>query len=90
MPRSTVILSAGAVELLNDPAIVAVMRDLMEDALNEAIMSAPVDSGEYVGSLHLETVVSGDRTAVRLASDAPHALAVEARHGTLARALGSL
>ena len=48
--------------------------------------SAPVASGEYAGSLHIKQDTT-DRAAVRVGSDVPHALVVEANTGNLARAL---
>lgn len=48
--------------------------------------SAPVASGAYRDSLHVETAHT-DRMVKRVVSDVPHAFAVEARHGVLAKAL---
>ena len=54
--------------------------------LNAAQSSAPVESGDYLDSLHIETDHT-DRMVVRVVSDAPHAWVVEANTGNLARAL---
>lgn len=90
MARRTRIISAGAVALLNDPDVIAHMQALMTPVLAQAVASASVDSGAYRASLHMETVTSGDRAAVRVVADVPYAMAVEAATGNLARALDAV
>lgn len=70
---------SGAVEMLVD----SVARDVMA----EARLSAPVKTGDYQRSIHVETVRTRHRTVAKVVADVPHALAVEARTGNLARAL---
>lgn len=57
-----------------------------QSVLGAAQGGAPVDEGTYQASLHVETVRT-DRMVKRVVADAPHALAVEARDGVLARAI---
>lgn len=49
---------------------------------------SPLLTGGYRESLHVFEAHT-DRLAVRVGSDAPHAMAVEARHGVLANALAA-
>lgn len=48
--------------------------------------TAPVDTGEYLDSIHIETDHT-DRMVKRVISNVPYAMIVEARDGVLARAL---
>lgn len=79
----------GVKDLLRDPGVVAHMEERMGRALSTAQADAPVDTGAYRDSLHLETVANPTRTVVRLVADVDYSLAVEAKTGTLTRALDS-
>lgn len=57
-----------------------------ERALAAAKASAPVATGRYRDSLHLNQGTT-DRAAVRVTTDVEYAMAVEARDGVLARCL---
>lgn len=59
-----------------------------ESALSSAQSTAPVATGAYRDSLHIEEDHT-DRLVVRVVADVPYAMIVEADHGTLARALGA-
>lgn len=69
------------------------MQQVAEVGKQWAEGQAPRDSGEYAGSFRVApTTVRGgrraeDRAGARLANDAPHAAAVEARTGILARSV---
>lgn len=78
--------SGGFEELLNSSEVRALVTDHAEDALGSAKASAPVDSGDYRDSLHIEQATT-DRAVARVVADVPYALQVEAKHGTLARSL---
>lgn len=80
--------SAGIKKLLNSSGVRADLTSRAERVLSAAESSAPVASGEYRDSLHLAQDTT-DRAVVRVASDAPHALVVEANTGNLSRALDS-
>lgn len=77
---------AGMRALLRDPGVRAELTRRAERVLAAAKESAPVDTGEYRDSLHVIEDTT-DRAAVRVGSDAPHGLLVEAKTGNLARAL---
>jgi hypothetical protein len=88
MARTRVVLKgAGMRALLKDAGVVGHLEDRMDNVLAEAVANAPVDTGAYVDSLHLETVEHPTRTVVRVVADVEHALAVEATTGNLSRAL---
>ena len=55
-------------------------------SLQRAQESAPVVSGDYRDSLHIETLHT-DRLVKRVVADVDYALEVEANHGTLARSI---
>ena len=59
-----------------------------QNALSAAQGSAPVSSGAYRDSLHIETDHT-DRMVKRVVSDVDYALVVEANTGCLSRALDS-
>lgn len=86
MTDKVVLNKKGMDELLNSQQV----RDLLtahgEKVLSEAQATAPVDTGEYRDSLHIEQATT-DRAVVRVVAGTDHDWIVEARHGTLARAL---
>ena len=64
----------------------AVLDSEATAALSRAEANAPVVSGAYRASLHVETART-DRMVKRVVADVPYALRVEADHGTLSRSL---
>ena len=78
--------SGGAQALLNSGSVRAKLTELAGGVLSAARSSAPVATGAYRNSLHIEQD-STDRVAVRVVADVDHAWIVEADHGVLARAL---
>jgi hypothetical protein len=78
----------GAAEILNSGGVRAGITPFAEQVLGAAQSIAPVESGAYRASLAI-LQDSTDRVAVRVVADVPHSYIVEARHGTLARALGA-
>jgi hypothetical protein len=50
--------------------------------------SAPVDTGAYRDSIHVEVIETPYRTVARVVADSDDALLVESRTGNLARAAG--
>lgn len=57
--------------------------------LAAAKANAPVDSGDYKRSLEMDVVQHPSRPVVRVGAHVPYGMAVEAAHGTLARAKGA-
>lgn len=89
MARTRVTLNRGGVRaLLNDPGVRAELARHADAVESRAEAGAPVQDGEYRASIHRESATT-DRAVERVVADAPHALAVEARTGNLARALGA-
>lgn len=78
--------SAGMRELLNSAGVRADLTRRAGSVLARAEASAPVETGQYRDGLHIVQATT-DRAVTRVASSAPHAWAVEARTGNLARAL---
>lgn len=66
----------------------ALLESAAQGALSAAQSSAPVASGAYRDSLHIETDKT-DRMVKRVVSDVDYALVVEANTGNLSRALDS-
>lgn len=79
---------AGIIQVLKSPEVEAALMSVAEAAASAARASAPVSSGEYQDSISAFTEMHADRVVAHVSSDAPHAMAVEARTGNLARALG--
>lgn len=69
------------------PAIVAACRESAERIAANARVSAPVDTSDYVTSIHVEPRSAAYRDTFRVVASSEHALAVEARTGNLARAV---
>jgi len=89
MARPKVTLNHSGVEsLLGAPGVRAKCREEAERVAAAARSSAPVDTGEYRASIHVESDTT-DRAVERVVADAPHAMIVEANTGNLARALSS-
>lgn len=80
--------SAGVRALLTDPGVRAELARHAAAVESAAKSAAPVDTGEYRNSIHRESVTT-DRAVERVVASAPHARVVEARTGTLARALNA-
>ena len=76
----------GMRELLNDAGVRDDLTRRMGPVLNAAAASAPVASGAYRDSLHIEQATT-DRAVVRVVADVPHSFVVQASTGNLARAL---
>lgn len=87
MARAKVTLNSGGMRaLLNDPGVAADLARRISPVLNAAKAVAPVASGAYRDSLHIEAAVT-DRVVARVVADVPYAVGVEAQTGNLARAL---
>jgi hypothetical protein len=84
-------LTDGMADLLNDPGVAGAVRKEAGKVLEAAKGIAPVASGAYRDSLRVysftSTLYRTPRTVYAVGSDAAHALAVEAKHGVLQRAL---
>lgn len=90
MARAKVkLIGKGMSALLNDSGVVEDLEQRMERVLETAQTNAPVESGAYRDSLQVQTIRHPSRTVVRLYSDVPHAMVVEASTGNMARALDS-
>lgn len=73
-------------EVLNCAPVRAMVDAAANKALAEAKATAPVDTGAYRDSLHIEHRQSGHRQVAEVVADCPHAMGVEAVTGNLARA----
>lgn len=78
--------SAGVGELLKSAEVRAQCTKAAEGVLGRAKGNAPVDSGAYRDSIHIEQDTT-DRAAVRVVADVPYATIVESKTGNLARSL---
>lgn len=76
-------------ELGASPAVIDLTTAAAEKVLAASKASAPVATGGYKRSLHLETRQKKYRRQVVVVADADDALLVESRTGNLARALRS-
>jgi len=74
-------------EMLKSPEIVAVLEGIGSQILSAA-QSDP--NPTYVASLRMQTFDTRDRTHVQVGAAPAIGMAVEAKRGTLARALGSV
>ena len=87
MGRATVVLDRKGVEkLLRSDKVRGEIEERAKKVLARALADAPVVTGNYRASLHIETDIT-DRVRVRVVADAPHSHLVEAQSGVLSRAL---
>ena len=73
-------------EILNSGEVRDLCTDRAERALAAAQAAAPVASGTYKASLHVEQATT-DRAVARVVADVDYAMVVESKTGNLARAL---
>lgn len=78
--------SGEIARLLKSRPIRSTCRTSAEKVAAVARQSAPVATGKYRASIHVESATT-DRAVERVVADAPHALVVEAKTGNLARAV---
>ena len=79
------IISRGVVKMFDD--VTPHMAKLGGLVVADAKANAPVASGAYRDSIHLEMVRHGDRTVAQIVADVPYAMSVEADTGNLTRSL---
>lgn len=74
-------------EALNSTGVRTAIDLAAERAAAEAKATAPVDSGTYRDSIHVEHEQGEHRQVALVVADAPHALWVEVNTGNLAKAI---
>lgn len=72
--------------LLRSPQVEAKCEEVAHRVLAEAQAIAPVKTGAYKKSLHIEKISHAHRDTFAVVADVPYTTYVEAVHGTLARA----
>lgn len=72
--------------LKSDRVVNGILMPRAQRVLGAAKANAPVVTGRYKDSLHIEVVEHPTRVVVQVVADAPHAHLVEADHGVLSRA----
>lgn len=90
MARSTIVINHREIQTYLDGAhgVEALLERSAQNVLGAAQSSAPVASGAYRDSLHIDTDKT-DRMVKRVVAEVDYALVVEANTGNLARALDS-
>lgn len=78
--------SGGILSVLNSSEIVDALYEAAETIATRAQASAPVESGEYRDSIHVESGDGYDRPVAYVVADAEHSLAVEAKTANLLKA----
>lgn len=73
-------------EILRQPKVEAKCEEVARRVLAQAQAIAPVKSGAYKRSLHIEKIPHAHRDTFAVVADVPYTTYVEAVHGTLARA----
>lgn len=75
-------------EIARSAGVRALVTDSADTVADIARADAPVASGEYRDSIHVEVTQADEGTVATVVADVRHAMIVESREGTLARALG--
>lgn len=73
-------------KILRSPQVEAKCEEVARRVLAEAQAIAPVKTGAYKQSLHIEKIPHAHRDTYAVVADVPYAVYVESEHGTLARA----
>lgn len=73
-------------DLLRSPQVEAKCEEVARRVLAQAQAIAPVKTGAYKRSLHIEKIAHAHRDTFAVVADVPYTTYVEAVHGTLARA----
>lgn len=76
----------GLSGILRSPQVEAKCEEVAHRVLAQAQAIAPVKTGEYKRSLHIEKISHAHRDTFAVVADVPYTTYVEAVHGTLARA----
>lgn len=75
-------------DLANSPGVVGLVKDAAERVAEAARNSAPVDSGDYRDSIHVDVVPDRRiRTVALVVADDPKTMIIESKTGNLARSL---
>lgn len=74
-------------ELARSQPVEDLVVDAADDVRDIARSDAPVLTGEYRDSIHVEVEQTREGVVARVVADVPYALFVESREGTLGRAL---
>ncbi|QJU52931.1 HK97 gp10 family phage protein [Herbiconiux sp. KACC 21604] len=75
-------------ELGNSAGVVDLVKQAAEDVAATARATAPVDSGAYRDSIHVEVIPNRKtRTVALVVADDPKTMLIESKTGNLARAL---
>lgn len=83
------LIDKGIEGLLTAPGVLADLERRADAVLAATEASAPRESGAYVLSLRKWTEQHRGRVVVKVGATVDYGMAVEAHHGTLARALDS-
>ena len=78
---------ASMEELLKSDEVRSALEDRARRVLAAAKANAPVRTGAYRDGLHVEIREHASRVVARVVGGSDHDMIVEAKHGTLARAL---
>lgn len=70
-----------------DPGVVSMAKKQAEEVADRARASAPVDTGAYRDSIHVERDDTPFRPLFRVIADDPKSIGVESQTGNLARAV---
>ena len=74
-------------ELGKSPGVVGIVTEAAQRVMQTSIATAPEDSGDYKSRFSIHERQSQFRTVVVIENTDPGALAIEARTGTMARAV---
>lgn len=88
MARTRIKLNSAGIQSYLDGGggVDAMLQAEAETRAERARANAPVASGAYRDSIHVETDHT-DRMVKRVVADVPYAMVVEANNGTMARSL---
>lgn len=76
-------------DLGHSVAVRAIVKAKAEEVAAAARSSAPVDTGEYRDSIHVEMDSTPFRVVAKVVASSDHAMLVESQTGNLSRALRS-
>lgn len=77
-------------DVLKSPEVTGIVRAKGEETAAAARSAAPVETGAYRDSIHLEMVETQTRVVARVIASDPKATLLESEYGVLSRALGGV
>ena len=75
------------VQILKNGAVAGILEQAASQVQSAAVALAPIEFGDYVGSIHVEVEEHDSRVVAHVVASDPKSHILEAKYGVLARAI---